>query len=144
MCKQKNTRWRQALRGERGDFPIAYAIAVPMLVVLGGTVFDVAGKVQADTEATAVAQSAARAGANAGVPSDVTGAGNSVWLSSAMAASGAQSYLSATGLQGSVVVDGTRVSVHVVKPYRTKFISLINVTQLMGEGDGVAEVRTGG
>jgi Putative Flp pilus-assembly TadE/G-like len=135
-------RLKTALTGERGDIPVLVVMLVPMMILMAGLVFDIAGKSNADREAATVAQAAARAGANAGVPSDPSG-GKVVALSPSRAAAGARAYLAAAGLQGTVSATATRVTVEARKPYRTTFLAPI-IPELVGQGSGVAEVRSSG
>lgn len=126
----------QALSDERGEAPLLLLMMVPALFLIVGLVVDGGGKVQAETEAVLVAQSAARAGVNAGLNSNP---GGGVSVNSPKARSGAQEYLASAGVSGSVLVTGTTVTVNATIPYETRFIP---TGGLEGRGTGKAEART--
>lgn len=127
---------RRTSLDERGEAPILLLMMVPALFLVIGLVVDGGGKVQADTEAVLIAQSAARAGVNAGLNSSPDGG---VTVNSYKARSGAQEYLATAGVSGSVLVTSTTVTVNAIVPYKPRFLP---VGGLEGQGIGKAEART--
>lgn len=124
-------------RGQRGESPIMLVLLVPVLFVVVGLVVDGGGKVRADEQATLIAQSAARAGSNAG---SAPGTGSTVKLNRAQAALAAKRYLAQSGAQGSVQVSGTEIRVTASVRYEPKLLRL--GIPMDGEGSGSAEARS--
>ncbi len=137
--------WRQRWRRdpERGDSAVFVLLIAPVVIILVGLVVDGAGKIQAQEQATVVAQSAARAGVNAGVPADLP-PGREITLAPAQAQAAAQAYLGAAGLEGTAVADTQTVTVATSKTYTTKFLSLIGINTLQGYGTGSAQLLSEG
>lgn len=127
---------RRIWRDERGESPILVLLLVPVLFLLVGLIVDGGGKIQAGSEATQIAQSAARAGVNAGITSNPTGG---ITINSYKARTGAQEYLAAAGATGNIVVSGDSVTVKATVSYSPK---LLPVGGLDGTGTGTAEART--
>lgn len=126
---------------ERGDAAVAFVLLVPVLVLVVGLVVDGAGQIQASEQATTIAQSAARAGANGGVSAKLpsSGAAN---ISAGQAIAAANNYLAAAGVTGTVQVNGQTVTVTAQKDYPTKFLSMF-VGTLHGKGTGSAQLLSG-
>lgn len=123
---------------ERGDASVFVVLMAPVLVVVAGLVVDGAGQVQAQERAIAVAQSAARAGVNGGVPDELEA--GVVRLNPASAQSAAQTYLGAAGVSGSATASEQDVTVSTSVAYQTKFLSIIGITTLEGTGTGSAQL----
>ena len=123
-------------RAEHGDSSIMLLLIVPVLFLLIGLIVDGGGKIQADEEATLIAQSAARAGVNAAVLPTVSGR---VRISSSQAVSAAHAYLARAGVDGHATASTSGVSVTAYVDYRPKLLPL---GTLRGEGRGRAEALT--
>lgn len=133
----RKPRWLQHLTSERGDSAVALLVIVPSLLLVVGLVFDGAGKIQADEEATAIAQSAARAGVNAGaVPDD--GGGEVARINPGAARAAAYEFLAASGASGEVSATGTTLSVQATVAYEPR---MLPIGPLSGQGTGSAELR---
>lgn len=139
MLDRIKTKLRRAK--ERGDSALAFVLLVPVLVLVVGLVVDGAGQMQAAEQATVIAQSAARAGANGGASAKLpsSGAAN---ISAGQAIRAANNYLSAAGVSGIVAVSGQTVTVTASKTYSTKFLSMF-VGTLTGKGTGSAQLLSG-
>lgn len=127
---------RRLYRNERGEAPLMLLMLVPALFLVIGLVVDAGGKIQASSEATLIAQSAARAGVNAGITS---APGGGIAINGYKARHGAQQFLADSGATGNVVVDSNSVTVKAVVTYDPR---LLPVGGLDGSGIGTAEART--
>lgn len=85
------------------------AVSLVVLILLAGLMVDGGGKTQTLQQALTIAQSAARAGTNAATGNSVSG--DAFDLSSQMAATAAQNYLSSAGVSGTAAVAGDTVTV---------------------------------
>jgi Flp pilus assembly protein TadG len=121
---------------ERGDSSILLLLLVPVLLLVVGLVVDGGGKIQADEEATLVAQSAARAGVNAAVNPDL-GTSGTARISPGQAIQAANAYLATAGVSGHATANSQTVTVTAQIPYTPKFLP---VGTLTGEGSGSAEL----
>lgn len=124
-------------RDERGETPLMLLLVVPVLFMVIGLVVDGGGKVRADEQATLIAQSAARAGSNAG---SAPGIGTTVTLNRAQAVSAANRYLAQAGATGSVQVSGTQIRVTARVGYEPKLLKV--GLSMDGTGSGSAEARS--
>lgn len=129
-------RLQHLIKGERGEAPLLLVLLVPVLFLVLGLVVDGGGKVRADEQATLIAQSAARAGANAGVGQ---GAGERLVIDRSRAVAAARSYLSQAGATGSVRVRDGVVEVDVIVPYEAKILRV--GVDWAGKGEGEAVPR---
>lgn len=129
-------RLRSLLENERGEAPLMLVLLIPALFLVLGLVVDGGGKVRANEQATLVAQSAARAGANAGV---VQGTGERLVIDRPRAVAAARAYLNQSGATGSVRVTAGAVEVDAVVPYDAKLLKL--GIDWSGKGSGEAEPR---
>lgn len=129
-------RLRSLLGNERGEAPLMLVLLIPALFLVLGLVVDGGGKVRANEQATLVAQSAARAGANAGV---VQGTGERLVIDRPRAVAAARAYLNQSGATGSVRVTAGAVEVDAVVPYDAKLLRL--GIDWSGKGSGEAEPR---
>lgn len=132
------SRWWVRLSDQRGESSaIGLMLLVPVLMLLGvGLTYDWSGKVRASEEAVAVAQQAARAGADAGAASSMT-ASSASSVNPARARQGAADFLARAGVEGSVSIVGDQVIVSTTVPYQAKFLP---VGTLMGRGEASAEL----
>jgi len=122
----------------------------PMVVVLGvalllmvGLVVDAGAKLNAVSQANDVAAQAAHAAAT----QLDTGAAMSVGqigVSTAEAQEAGMAVLAASGMSGSVVIDGQSVTVIATCTKPTAFLSLIGVTTVQGTGTASVRIATGG
>lgn len=119
---------QRTLRDESGFTTLWLVVLFVGLLGLVGLVTDGAGYNSAKAEAYAVAQSAARAGANSLQASAAIEYGDAAVGGGAVAA--AQSYLSAAGLPGSVSYSGNTVNVQIDTDYPTVLLSIVGVTSL--------------
>lgn len=131
---------RTLLRDDTGAAAVAFVMIVVSLIVVIGLVVDSSGKYQLAEQAQEVANSAARSATNA--ISGETVATGSLELDTQMATQAAQSYLDASGMTGSVEVQGTVVSVTTHTTYSTKFLDIIGITSLPANGSASAELIT--
>lgn len=113
-------------RLERGEVSEMVVLLVIALFLVVGLVVDGGAKMTAATEASGIAQQAAR---TAGQPLDsLPGDGQSATLDTTTAAADAQSYLSQAGATGSVtVIDDTTIEVTVTSSQPTVFLGLIGI-----------------
>lgn len=124
-----------------GGSPTIIIMLIVLIVGLVGLVVDGGGKYQADQQAAAIAQSAARAGVNsAASPELPTNGPVTIYANQAVAS--ARQYLQAAGVTGDVTINGNTVTVIARKDYKTKLISMIAPT-ITGVGTGSAELRSG-
>lgn len=126
----------KAIENEQGSFAPMFAILGLGLILLFGIVVDSNTRLNATEQATAVAQSAARAAA-ANV-SDATG-GNPV-INTGLAQQAGQKYIAAAGMTGSVQVNGNTVSVSVQRTTRTIFVSMVGINSVTGTGTATAQL----
>lgn len=124
------------LRSQRGDIPLLTVLLVPVLFLAVGLVVDGGGKVKTDEEATLVAQSSARVGANAG---SNPGPGGGISLNPSQARAAANRYLRQAGMTGTVRTHGITVEVTAVADYHPK---LLRFGTWHGRGNGAAVART--
>lgn len=117
-------------RNERGEAPSILLFGmVPIILMVIGLYLDGGGVINAQEQATLVAQSAARAGVNGGITADTT-------LSPSLAREAAQKYLAKSGVEGSVAVQGQTVTVRAVVTYHPEFLPIGPK-----QGVGIGEAR---
>jgi Flp pilus assembly protein TadG len=129
---------------ERGGLSLMIAILFVPLAALAGIVVDGSAKLEADQNAVAAAQEAARAGAATVDRSSAYSSGSFV-IDRQQALRAARSYLIAAGYgRYAVAVAGTgaiQVSVTISEP--TRFLSLIGVDSFTCTGTATASLVTG-
>ncbi|MFI7103279.1 TadE/TadG family type IV pilus assembly protein [Streptomyces sp. NPDC050161] len=132
--------WRE----DRGGIAVFVAIITIPLIALGGLlVVDGLGRLRAVERADALALEAARAGAQ-GIDAGQAVTGAAVTADPRAAAAAARTYLSRSGVEGTVTVHGgTDLSVSVHDTYSTKFLSLVGVTSMPADGHGRAALLHG-
>ena len=113
-------------RLERGEVSGMVLVVFAAVILVIGLVVDGGVKMTAASEASSLAQQAARAG---GQPLDALPAdGGTAHLSSSSAAAAAQSYLSQAGATGSVhVIDDSTIEVTVTSREDTTFLGVIGI-----------------
>jgi Flp pilus assembly protein TadG len=135
-------RWHA--RDDGGALSLMIVILFPALVCLAGIVVDGGGELTGQQNAYALAQEAARAGANAVNTSRAYSTGTFV-VNQQQAIAAAGSYLVSAGHGNySVSADGSRairVSVTVTEP--TRLLSLIGIDSLTCTGTATASLATG-
>ncbi len=123
---------------DRGSITLWFLLASVAMIIVLGLAVDLGGQVYTQQRARGVAAQAARtAGQQIGAPQAIRG--TAVEASPARAAQAARNYLRASGMAGSVDVNGTTVVVHTSDIYKTKFLSIIGLNTLPATGK--AEVR---
>jgi hypothetical protein len=129
---------------ERGGLSLMIVILFAALIALAGIVVDGSAKLEADQNAVALAQEAARAGAATVDQSTAYSAGSFI-VDQQQALDAARSYLISAGYgHYTVAADGTRaiqVSVTITEP--TRFLSLIGVDSFTCTGRATASLVTG-
>lgn len=113
------------LRGnpERGDSSLSLVLLIPVLYLLLGLVIDGSGKIQADQNAYTIAQSAARAGANAGTEIAYKNT-NKVTIDPYTAQYTARQYITTAGATGTATATTTTVTATATTTYRPKLLPL--------------------
>jgi hypothetical protein len=131
-------------QSERGGLSLMIVILFVPLATLAGIVVDGSAKLEADQNAVALAQEAARAGATTVDRSSAYSSGSFI-IDQQQALRAARSYLISAGYrQYTVAADGTRaiqVSVTITEP--TRFLSLIGVDSFTCTGRATALLVTG-
>lgn len=113
-------------RLERGEVSELVAVVFVAIVLVIGLVVDGGAKMTAASEASSIAQQAARVG---GQPLDSLPAdGGTAHLDADSAVAAAQSYLDQAGVDGSVhIVDDSTIEVTVTSTESTTFLGLIGI-----------------
>ena len=125
---------------ERGGGAVSVPVAVLLLALLAvaGLAVDGARKAQQVATADAVAEEAARAGAQA---VDLTAAQRGqARLDPTAARTAAQRYLAATGVPGTVTVTGDRIQVDVTATTPTVLLGLVGVETITSTGSAQAQL----
>lgn len=131
-------RVRRLMRAQAGYVTLWFVITFAAFLALIGLVTDGAGYNQAQAQAYATAQSAARAGANSLQASAAIGYGQAAVGSGAVDAS--RAYLNAAGLSGSTSYHGDTVTVTVVSSYTTRILSIIGIRTLSIHATAAADL----
>jgi hypothetical protein len=113
-------------RLERGEVSELVAVVFVAIVLVIGLVVDGGAKMTAASEASSIAQQAARVG---GQPLDSLPAdGGTAHLDAGSAAAAAQSYLDQAGVDGSVrIINDSTIEVTVTSTEGTTFLGLIGI-----------------
>lgn len=125
---------------EEGSLSAYFVLLAVVLMGVVGLVVDSSGKYREVERAQLVASGASRSAVNA-----VTGTAQdngSVAINSIAARTAAENYIAASGLTGTVTVDGDVVTVTVESSYDTRFISLLGVNQLPAQATSSAQLIT--
>lgn len=113
-------------RVERGEVSEMVAVVFVAIVMVIGLVVDGGAKMTAASEASSIAQQAARAGAQPldSLPAD----GGTAHLDADGAAAAAQDYLTQSGAEGSVhIVNNSTIEVTVTSTRGTTFLGVIGI-----------------
>jgi Flp pilus assembly protein TadG len=143
---------RRTMRGrppasdrERGSLSLMVALLFVALVCLAGIVVDAGSKLNADQNAAAVAQEAARAGATLADQSTAYATGRFV-VDQASAVAAARAYLAAVpDMHGTVTAVGdSTIEVTVTEVIPTRFLSLIGIDSMTTTATARAALVSGG
>ncbi len=126
-------------RDDRGQLTLFFAIGVVGLLLVAGLVLDGGAQIRAAQRAQAVAEEAARAGAQA-VDVDALMRGQSTRLDPHQARTAAQAYLTTSEATGTVTAGAETVSVEVTISEPTLFLSLIGISDLSASGSATARL----
>ncbi|WP_370942013.1 pilus assembly protein TadG-related protein [Amycolatopsis sp. cg5] len=134
---------KQIIRDERGSASVwLVGLSVVLAIAIGGAV-DGSRKAQAHSHATAVAEEAARAAAQA-LRAHALATGVDADLNPDLAAAEGRRYLAATGASGTVSVEGGRVSVDTTVTRSTIFLGMIGIAEFTVHGHGTADLISAG
>ncbi|MEN8649729.1 pilus assembly protein TadG-related protein [Streptomyces sp. 21So2-11] len=135
---------RTRLGRDTGSVSIYVAIVIVGMLVMIGITVDGGGKMRATERADALAQEAARTGgqeidAGQAIP------GENIVADPRAARAAALDYLAAAGARGTVAVsdDGKKLSVTITDAYRTRFLTVLGVTEMPVTGHASAALVHG-
>ncbi|MHB1800175.1 MAG: TadE/TadG family type IV pilus assembly protein [Actinomycetes bacterium] len=129
---------------ERGSLTVFTAVLALALLVMAGLVIDGTGKLRAARQADAVAEEAARAGADT-LNAAALRAGAPVTVDAQAAIAAAHAYLDAAGVQGTVTAAGpTRITVAVTIHRPTSILGLVGIDSWTVTGHATANLEAGG
>ena len=131
---------RSRIQDETGSISAYVLMTVVTLIVVTGLVVDSAGKYQQDARAQQLAGNAARSAVNS--LNDDTLIAGALTVNAARAQNAARDYIAAAGVTGTVTVEGQAVTVEVDTTYTTRFLSLIGINTLPGQGSATAQLIT--
>ena len=131
-------------RSQRGQVIVWVAVMLPFFLAIIGLASDGGLVFEQRRELQALADGAARMGANQ-LDQEAYRADGAIVLNPAAAQSAAESYLvtQSPGLVGSVAADQRRVIVHVQRQVPTGFLRIVRITTVTIGATAVAEVRHG-
>jgi Flp pilus assembly protein TadG len=133
----------QRTDSERGALTLMLAAMFVALLALAGLVIDGGAKLNAAGNATAIAQEAARAGANQ-ISQQTAYSSGAFVVNPQQAVSAASQYLAGAGYKGTVQVTGpTTIQVVVTVRVRAKVLSLIGIDWLTASGTATATLEAG-
>ena len=127
---------------ERGTVTVFLSVFMFALLVVAGLVFDGGNILAARREASNVAESAARAGAQA-LDENATRSGSGTRLDGSAAVQRANDYLAAAGFDGTVTIDGQTVSVEVKLTQRLFILGVAGLANPTVIGRGSARAVRG-
>ncbi|WP_028649050.1 TadE/TadG family type IV pilus assembly protein [Nocardiopsis sp. CNT312] len=130
-------------KDDRGQLTLFFAIAVVGLLLVAGLVVDGGAQIRAAQRSQAVAEEAARAGVQA-VDLDALMRGEGARVDPQQARLAAESYLRASGADGTVAAGTEAVTVEVTLSEPTLFLSLIGVGELSVSGSATARLAVEG
>lgn len=128
---------RPAPEGDAGFVSIIVLGLVGALLLIFAFAYDGGRALTEKQRATDIAAQAARAGADAIVPTN--GASTNPQIDPTRARTAAQNYLSAVGTKGTVTATTAQVSVTVTVIYHTQLLGMIFITSLTEHGSATAE-----
>ncbi|MBB5494685.1 pilus assembly protein TadG-related protein [Nocardiopsis metallicus] len=124
---------------DEGQLTLFFAIAVVGLLLVAGLVLDGGAQLRAAQRAQAIAEEAARAGAQA-VDVDALMRGEATRLDPQQARTAATAYLNTSGATGSASAGTETVSVEATLTEPTLFLSLIGIGELSASGSATARL----
>ena len=136
------SRW-SALRDDRGSASVLILLLSTALIIATGFAVDGSRKSQAYSDATAIAEEAARAGGQA-LRVHSLAAGEHADVAPDLAAAEARAYIAAAGASGTVVAQGTRIVVDTTITKPTLFLGMLGVGQITAHGHGAAVLISAG
>lgn len=128
------------MNGEHGSVTLFIVLLATAILGLGGVVNDAGAALVSARRVTDIAESAARAGVQAGTAPDAAGIAR---LDPQRARQAAASFLSGQGLQGDVLAGADRVEVTVRLQQPTTLLRAVGITHLDVSGTGVARPLLG-
>ncbi|HLJ08524.1 MAG TPA: pilus assembly protein TadG-related protein [Acidimicrobiia bacterium] len=128
------------MNGERGSVTLFIVLLATAILGLGGVVNDAGAALVSARRVTDIAETAARAGVQAGTAPDAAGAAR---LDPQQARQAAANFLAGQGLRGDVRADAGRVEVTVRLQQPTTLLRAVGITHLDVSGTGVARPLLG-
>ena len=129
---------------ERGSLTVFTAVLAVALLAMAGLVIDGTGKLRAARQADAVAEEAARAGADS-INATTLRAGGPVSINPTTAVRAAQAYLASADVTGTATVDGAnRIAVTVTIRRPTDLLGLVGIHTFTVTGHATATLEAGG
>ncbi|MGH9061703.1 MAG: hypothetical protein ACRDZY_19650 [Acidimicrobiales bacterium] len=132
--------WKRDDRGSVSVLVIGLSIA---LVIGVGMAVDGSRKALAYSDATAVAEEAARTGGQA-LNVGALAAGQAATVDPAAAAAAARAYLTAADVNGTVTVDRDRIVVETTITRATVFLGMVGIASVTVHGHGAAVLVSAG
>ncbi|RSN45132.1 hypothetical protein DMC64_20025 [Amycolatopsis sp. WAC 04197] len=127
------------MTGERGSISVwLVALSLALIIAIGWAV-DGSRKALAHSEATSVAEEAARAAGQALRLQALT-AGQVAEVTPHHAIDEAERYLATAGVTGTVAVQGNRIVVDITISKTTIFLDVIGISEFTVHGHGVADL----
>ena len=128
------------LERERGSVSIVLATASLVMIILVGLVVDLSGQVHAQQRARDIAAQAARVGGQQILAGPAI-RGQGVQVDTGAAKAAARSYLAASGVSGSVTIEGGHtLLVATTDTYQTAFLGIIGLNRMTVTGHGSARL----
>lgn len=128
------------MRGESGSVTLLIVLLATAILGLGGLVNDAGAALVSARRVTDIAETAARAGVQAGTAPDAAGVAR---LDPQRAREAAARFLSGQGLRGDVLADADRVEVTLHLRQPTTLLRAVGITHLDVSGSGVARPLLG-
>lgn len=132
----------RAPNDDRGSVTVFVVVIAASLLFAFGLVVDGGVKLAATERADAIAEQAARAGAQA-IDTAALRATGQAHIDPTAAAAAARAYLSSLRVQGQVAVNGSTVTVDVTLHRQTKVLGLIGINSVEGHGHAQARLAPG-
>ena len=127
-------------RDERGSISLWLATTGFTMIVLVGLAIDLGGQVHTQQRAHAVAAEAARVAGQQLQPAPAI-RGDDTTANPTQAVRAARTYLTASGLTGTVAISGgTAITVDTTDVYATKFLGIIGITSMTVTGHAQARI----
>lgn len=131
------------MRDERGSASVLIlGVSIALIIAIGFAV-DGTRKGQAYSDATAIAEEAARTGGQA-LRAHALAAGTDAAVVPELAAAEARAYLTSADATGTVAVQGTRIVVDTTITKPTLFLGILGIPQITAHGHGTAVLISAG